>query len=189
MAKEVDYYDYCRKIRRLKETNGINKSLKMMLLDLADMHGDNGKIFPNNKTLADNNCISEKSIDGLLSRARKNRLIKTSPARKGQNRFITLLCPDSGEPIFLQIRKKNTNKFANMQKSSGATYYKNDKIKDNGAFLPLKEPHLPTSWNGFLLEINKNEPDRLDLFLNIPEKEWINCPEFISYLNVRSITP
>jgi len=175
MPKEVSYYDYCRRIRRLKEVNGINKSLKMLLLDLADMHGENGKIFPNNKTLAENNCISEKSIDGLLSRARKNNLIKTSPARKGQKRFITLLCPDDGQPIFLHIRKKNRNNFANTQKS---TFYINDKIKEKGSSLPVS-----LHWNGFLTLTQKNDFEKFESYLNMSENEWLDCDEFVTYLN------
>lgn len=175
MPKEVSYYDYCRRIRRLKEVNGINKSLKMLLLDLADMHGENGKIFPNNKTLAENNCISEKSIDGLLSRARKNNLIKTSPARKGQKRFITLLCPDDGQPIFLHIRKKNQNNFANTQKS---TFYINDKIKEKGSSLPVS-----LHWNGFLTLTQKNDFKKFESYLDMTENEWLDCDEFVSYLN------
>ena len=99
--KYINYYEYCREIRALKETKEINKSLKFLLLDFADRHGYDGMICPSNKTISEANCISEKSIDGLLSRARKNKLIKTSPARSDELRIIKLLCPNSGEEIFL----------------------------------------------------------------------------------------
>lgn len=108
----------------------------MLLLDLADRHGDDGKIFPSNATLADENCISEKSIEGLLSRGRKNNLIKTSPARKGQRRYITLLCPVDGQELFLQICKKD---FANMQKSLNPTYSSNVKEEKNDVVASLSE--------------------------------------------------
>lgn len=137
MKKHVDYYDYCRQIRALKETKEINKSLKFLLLDFADRHGYDGMICPSNKTISEANCISENSIDGLLSRARKNKLLKTSPARKGKPRYITLLCPEDGKEIFLQIRKKDPDNFANMQKKSKRTYYIKDKEKIKETPLPL----------------------------------------------------
>lgn len=139
MKKHIDYYDYCRQIRALKETKEINKSLKFLLLDFADRHGYDGMICPSNKTISEANCISEKSIDGLLSRARKNKLIKTSPARKGKPRYITLLCPQDGKEIFLQIRKKDSDNFANMQKKSNPTYYIKDKEKIKEEPLPLNK--------------------------------------------------
>lgn len=137
-VKRIDYYDYCRQIRSLKETKEINKSLKFLLLDFADRHGYDGMICPSNETLAEANCISVKSINGLLSRARKNKLIKTSPARKGKPRYITLLCPETGEPIFLRICKKDSNNLANVQKSLDSTYYIKDKEKIKESPLPIE---------------------------------------------------
>lgn len=177
MKKHVSYHDYCRKIRALKETKEINKSLKFLLLDFADRHGYDGMICPSNKTIAEANCISEKSIDGILSRARKNKLIKTSPARKGKPRYITLLCPEDGKEIFLQIRKKDSDNFANMQKKSEPTYYIKDKEK-------IKETPLPLNHQIQILKISVPKDIRHKTGITFIFKDGINAIGFDSMKNL-----
>lgn len=148
-----------------------------MLLDFADRHGYNGMICPSNKTIAEANCISENSIDGLLSRARKNKLIKTSPARKGKPRYITLLCPDDGTEIFLQIRKKDSKNFANTQKKSDSTYYSNDKEK-------IKEKPLSLNFQLQTLKYTVPKDVRYKSGLTFVFKDGIKAMGFDKFKNL-----
>lgn len=92
-SKYFDIFQYGKQIRR------INKKIlsipeKLILWELSDHFGNNGKIFPSNKAISEATELPPKTVLNCLSDLKSKKFINYPKQHNKNKRFISLYDPD-----------------------------------------------------------------------------------------------
>ena len=110
-TKKFNFFEYIKEIRK---RNDISATEKIILEELALRFGNDGKIFPSNKTIEESTAIKEKTIRTLLSKLKKDGFIGYRGKKTKSVRKIKLYAPDTAgkkrvllvtEAVFLRQKK------------------------------------------------------------------------------------